>query len=119
MVFQQKGIKINITEKGKPRPVSELLKDLLEVKTRPVHVKRKEQTNAVHQQLYVVFEKPSLLKGVKINHRFVWMDLCIGMKEVLYQLELAGLSFITQKLMKSVTSCFIRLRKILYQEIFL
>ena len=28
MIFQQKGIKINITEKGKPRPVSELLKDL-------------------------------------------------------------------------------------------
>ncbi len=31
MIFHQKGIKINVTEKGKPRPVSELLSDLSKV----------------------------------------------------------------------------------------
>ena len=71
LVYQQKGIKINMTEKGKPRPVLELLKDLSTIITeRPVRVRKKESTHLAHQQLFVVFSKPSLLKGVKIKHRF-------------------------------------------------
>lgn len=71
MVFHQKGIKLNMTEKGKPRHVPELLQDLSKViKERPVCIRRKEQTCPVHQELYTTFEKPSLLKGVKIKHRF-------------------------------------------------
>ncbi len=71
LVFHQKGIKINVSEKGKPRPMTKLLKDLSKViSERPVRVGRKEQTHPAHQQLFVVFKKSSLLRGVKIKHRF-------------------------------------------------
>ena len=71
MVFHQKGIKMNMTENGKPIPVSELLQDLSKkVTERPIRVRRKDQTHPAHQQLRVVFEKPSLLRQVKVKHRF-------------------------------------------------
>ena len=71
MVFQQKGIKIPLSGKGKSREVSELLKDLENIiRERPVRVRRKQNIQQTHQQLFSIFEKPSLLKGVKIRHRF-------------------------------------------------
>ena len=70
LVFNQKGINLNMSAKGKPRPVSALLKELATViSTKPVRVRRKDQAQA-YQQLHVVFKKPSLLKGVRIKHRF-------------------------------------------------
>ena len=71
MVFHQKGIKMNMTENRKPIPVSELLQDLSKkVTERPIRVRKKDQTHPAHQQLRVVFEKPSLLRQVKVKHRF-------------------------------------------------
>ena len=70
LVFNQKGIHLSMSAKGKPRPVSELLKDLATIiSTKPVRVRRKDQAQ-VRQQLLTVFKKPSLLKGVHIKHRF-------------------------------------------------
>ena len=70
LVFNQKGINLSMSAKGKPRPVSALLKELATViSTRPVRVQRKDQPQA-HQQLHVVFKKHSLLKGVYIKLRF-------------------------------------------------
>ena len=59
-----------MSAKSKPRPVSELLKDLASIiNTKPVHVWRKDKPQA-HQQLFTIFKKPSLLKDVHIKHRF-------------------------------------------------
>lgn len=59
-----------MSAKGKPRPVSVLLKELATIiSTKPVRVRRKGQAQ-VHQRLLIVFKKPSLLKGVRIKHRF-------------------------------------------------
>ena len=70
-VFQQKGIRVNMTEKGKERPLSTILKELAEIIIkRPVRVRRLEAEVTDHQQLYVIFNKPSLLIGVKVKHRF-------------------------------------------------
>ena len=69
-VFQQKEIRVNMTEKGKERPLSTILKELAEIIKRPVHVRRLEAEVTDHQQLYVIFNKPSLLIGVKVKHRF-------------------------------------------------
>ena len=72
LVLDQKGIKLSMSAKGKPRPVSELLKDLtIIITTKPVrvHIRRDIQAQA-HQQLLTIFQKPSLLKGVRIKHRF-------------------------------------------------
>ena len=70
LVFNQKGITLSMSAKGKPRPVSVLLKELATIiSTKPVRVRRKGQAQA-HQQLLIIFEKPSLLKGVCIKHRF-------------------------------------------------
>ena len=70
-VFQQKGVKIPLSSKGKSREVSELLDDLEKIiRERPVRVRRKQNIEQSHQQLFTIFEKPSLLKGVKIRHRF-------------------------------------------------
>ena len=56
-----------MSAKSKPRPVSALLKELATVIS--MRVRRKDQAQA-HQQLHVVFKKASLLKGVRIKHRF-------------------------------------------------
>ena len=70
-VFQQKGVKIPLSSKGKSREVSELLDDLEKIiREIPVRVRRKQNIEQSHQQLFTIFEKPSLLKGVKIRHRF-------------------------------------------------
>lgn len=70
LVFNQKGVNLSMSAKGKPRPVSELLKDLATIiSTKPVRVRRKDVAQA-HQQLFTIFKKPSLLKGVHIKHRF-------------------------------------------------
>ena len=69
LVFNQKGINLSMSAKGKPRPVSELLKDLATIiSTKPVRVRRKKAQ--AHQQLFTIFKKPLLLKGVHIKHRF-------------------------------------------------
>ena len=59
-----------MSAKGKQRPVCQLLKDLHTIiSTKPVRVRRKNQPQT-HQQLFTIFNKPSLLKGVNIKHRF-------------------------------------------------
>ena len=72
LVFNQKGINLSMSVKGKPKVISELLilKELATIiHTKPVHVRRKDQAPA-HQQLFTIYKKPSLLKGIQINHRF-------------------------------------------------
>ena len=69
-MYNQKGINLSITANGKLRPVSEILKDLSTIiRVKPVHVQRKDKAQD-HQQLLIVFRKPSLLKGVRIKQRF-------------------------------------------------
>ena len=73
-VFQQKRVKIVFTVKGRPKTSSELLKELSAIiVSAPVRVRRKEET-VKHKQLYVVFDKPSVLTGVKIRHQFQATD---------------------------------------------
>lgn len=70
LMYNQKGVKLNLSVKGKQRPINDLLKDLAAViSTKPVAVRRK-QPKLLHQPLYTIFKKPSLLKGVHIKHRF-------------------------------------------------
>ena len=70
-VYKQKGVGIALTEKGKPKPVLQLVAELSEIiLSRPVRVHRRTVDPGLHQQLYTLFEKPSLLTGVKIKHRF-------------------------------------------------
>ena len=70
LVYNQKGIKLKLSSNGKLRPIQDLLKDLATViSTKPVAVRRKEHAQA-HQQLYTIFTKPLLLKGIHIKHRF-------------------------------------------------
>ena len=69
-VFKQKGLRINLTERGKPRSLTAILAELKAIIiNRPVRVRR-VQAEVGHQQLYVIFNKPSLLIGSKIKHRF-------------------------------------------------
>ena len=71
-VYKQKGIAIPFTLKGKPKPVDQLLAELKQV-ILCQHIRiRKRTTNdsARRQQLHTLFERPSLLVGVKIKHRF-------------------------------------------------
>ena len=69
-MFKQKGLRVNMTERGKPRPLSMILRELKEIiVTKPVRVRRLQEAGN-HQQLYLIFSKPSLLSGVKFKHRF-------------------------------------------------
>ena len=72
-VFQQKMAKIFFTEKGKSKTLSKLLQELsnIIVKSPPLSVCRTEEiVESDKQLLRVVFDKPSLLTGVKLKHRF-------------------------------------------------
>ena len=71
-VFQAKGAKIVFTEKGKQKSSSELLHELSSIIVNAsVSVRRLDETVTNEKQpLYVVFDKPSLLIGVTVRHRF-------------------------------------------------
>ena len=69
-VHNQKGIAIPSTLRGKPKPVDQLLADLKQVLCQHVHVQRTASASSGHQQLYTIFDRPSLLVGVKIKHQF-------------------------------------------------
>ena len=58
-----------MTERGKQRPLSMILRELKQIiVNKPVRVQQLQAGS--HQQLYLIFNKPSLLNGVKFKHRF-------------------------------------------------
>ena len=70
-VFHQKYAKIALTERGTCKSTSQLLTELGNViKNNPLSVKQKDQTTSDHQLLYVLFDKPTQLVGVKFIHRY-------------------------------------------------
>ena len=59
-----------MTEKGKPRPLHTILKELKQIiVNNPIRVRRLQQAEN-HQQLQLISSKPSLLSGVNFKHRF-------------------------------------------------
>lgn len=70
MVFHQKHAKVVLTERGRRKSSLEVLKELaIVIKNSPLSVQRKDQSSD-HQLLFTLFDKPTLLIGVKLIHRF-------------------------------------------------
>lgn len=69
-VYQQKGIQISLTEKGKPKSAQELLNELSKVITKYPVQSESIAEKASHQMLHVFFDRPSLLAGCRIKHQF-------------------------------------------------
>ena len=67
-VYNQ-SVTLKQSESGKLKPVNHLCEELNSIiKNNPVKLQAHPET--LHQELHVVFDKPSLLVGCKVKHRF-------------------------------------------------
>ena len=69
-VYKQKGVRVLLTDNGKEKSGSRLLKELSDIIIKhPLQIEVNSE-QPFHQMLHVVFNRPSFLASCRIKHRF-------------------------------------------------